>query len=275
MTTDTPNLVHKITDDVDPRDVYATTYQMRNFFRQLGDGYFTGLDVFNYAQHHQVVRWAKPRTRLLDVCCGRGLLLPLLRYHRKDLGSYTGVDIHPPNAVFTQHKRVTDGKPHDADYYPFPVRFVHSDAATMQEPLAGEQFDLIVYTSAIEHMQRDVGLRTLQACRDLAAPKGRMLLTTPRTPDDKDGYDTQYAAHVYEWTRPELLEGLADTGWRVVAEWGIWAKRGDLADQFNAHGLGWLWDRLDAVIPPEFLVPALAPAFPQVAKEIAFLLEPA
>mgnify|MGYP002228615236 FL=1 len=34
---------------------------------------------------------------VLDVCCGRSLMLPLLRYYAKDIASYTGVDISKAN----------------------------------------------------------------------------------------------------------------------------------------------------------------------------------
>ena len=38
-------IVHKIEPDMDRQDVLCTTYQMRNFYRQLGDGYFTNCSI--------------------------------------------------------------------------------------------------------------------------------------------------------------------------------------------------------------------------------------
>jgi 2-polyprenyl-3-methyl-5-hydroxy-6-metoxy-1,4-benzoquinol methylase len=272
----TKNLVHRIEDGMDRTEVYATTYQMRNFYRQMADGFFQPIDVMNYIQHHQIAKWAKKGTRILDVCCGRGLLLPLLRYHAKEVAHYVGVDIKPENAIF-RDRRVTDGKPiPDEGYYPFPVDYLETDAAEMAGPLTerGWDFDLIVYTSAIEHMNRPVGLATLGQCREVVTPHGALVLTTPRTPDDKDGYDTQYRAHVYEWTRPELLQGLADTRWGVTAEWGIYASLSDIKAAAEPLGLRPLVDRLAEFVPVEWLLPVLAPMFPKVAKEIAFLCHP-
>jgi ubiquinone/menaquinone biosynthesis C-methylase UbiE len=271
----TKNLVFRIEDGMDRREVYATTYQMRNFYRQLGDGFFQGLDVMNYIQHHQVAKWAghKKGTRVLDVCCGRGLLLPLLRWYAKELGCYVGVDLKPENAIFTS-KRVTDGKPIEDGYYPFPVEFVEADAAEMYRHMPGAVFDLIVYTSAIEHMNRDVGTATLDQCRRLVQPHGMLVLTTPRTPDGHDGYDTQYRAHVYERTRGELVEDLTATGWGISAEWGIFATLTDIRKAAEPLGLVPLIDRLAEFVPRDWLAPVLAPMFPKVAKEIAFLCHP-
>jgi SAM-dependent methyltransferase len=277
----TKHLVHRIEDGVDRREVYATTYQMRNFYRQLGDGFFQGLDVMNYIQHHQIALWAKKGTRVLDVCCGRGLLLPLLRFHAKELGCYVGVDLKPENATFTT-KRVTDGKPlqlmarHDGeqDYYPFPVVYVEADAADMVGFLGGGVFDLIVYTSAIEHMNRPVGTATLEQCREVVSPHGVLVLTTPRTPEGRDGYDTQYRAHVYERTREELLADLTATGWAITAEWGIYATMTDIKRAAEPLGLLPLVNQLAQFVPRDWLAPVLAPMFPKVAKEIAFLCHP-
>jgi SAM-dependent methyltransferase len=268
-------LVHRIEDGMDRREVYATTYQMRNFYSQLRDGYFTDLDVMNYCQHLQVARWAakQPGAWVLDVCCGRGLLLPLLRYHAKGIGGYVGVDIAPQNAVW-RTKRVTDGQPIEADYYPFPARFVESDVADMAQPLGAQRFQLIVYTSALEHMQPATGQASLVACRQVAAPGARLLLTTPRTDEQADGYDARYRAHVYEWKRSELLAGLDAAGWRVVDQWGLVIPRHALRAAAAKVGAAGLVARLERAIPVEFLTPVLAPLFPEAATELAIVAEP-
>ena len=114
-------LVQKITDDIDPKSVYATTYQMRNFYAQFRDGFFSPLDVMNYIQHHKAVKLMHKGDRVLDVCCGRGLLLPLIRYHAKDIKEYVGVDIHEPN--ISAQLKISGVKPIDniKKYYPFKV----------------------------------------------------------------------------------------------------------------------------------------------------------
>ena len=81
---------------MDPKGIYATTYQMRNFYQQMADGFFSSLDIMNYIQHQFCVNMMKKGDVVLDVCCGRGLLLPMIRWYKK-IREYWGVDIHEKN----------------------------------------------------------------------------------------------------------------------------------------------------------------------------------
>ena len=268
-------IVYRVEDGMDRQAILCTTYQMRNFYRQLGDGFFSVLDIMNYIQHHQVVRMIKRGDRVLDMACGRGLLLPLLRYHRKEIAEYVGVDIYPKNAIFLE-KRVTDGKSIAdlAQYYPFPVYFVESDVAEMSAKLDGV-FDFIVYTASIEHMHRDHGAASLVEARKVAAPDATLFITCPNTPPDKDGYETQYRAHVYEWKRDELVQALAESGWRVVREFGLLMRKKDLKLAMVQAGLGRVFHAIDANVPPEWYIPVLSSIFPKQSREIGFVCEAA
>lgn len=280
MSTEARKIVHRIEDGQDRQEIEATTYQMRNFYRQLADGFFSPLDVFNYMQHHWVAKTlGKPGVRLLDVCCGRGLLLPLLRYHAPKIASYTGVDIAPANAVFMDGKRVTDGKPtKDDSYYPFAVDFVEGNVSALDALLKGhDPFQVIVYTSSIEHMHPDSGRRSLHGCRAVAADDARMLITCPNTPEDQDGYDTRYRAHVYEWKLSELRSGLEASGWRILQEWPLMVDGGvkGLRSAAERRGIHPLVDRLAPLVPSEWLVPLLSPLMrPEDAAEVAILACP-
>lgn len=252
------------------QDIEATTYQMRNFYRQMGDGFFSVLDVMNYIQHQQIVRWCKKGNHVLDVCCGRGLLLPMMRYERKEIGSYTGVDIEPNNAVWLK-QRTTDGKAIDPrEYYPFPVYFYESNVAKMSDVLP-QKYDIIVYTSAIEHMQKETGQQSLFECRKVSKPGTLLILTCPNTPENQDGYDCQYAAHVYEWKRSELIDGVRLAGFEIITEWGILIDRDTLHVEGEKLGFSKIIERLEKFIPSEWLLPVFAPMFPKQSKEIAFL----
>lgn len=268
-TVGTRKIVWRVEDGMDRTTIACTNYEMRNFYRQFGDGFFSTLDVMNYIQHHQVVRWCKKGTQLLDVCCGRGLLLPLLRYYAKDIGSYTGVDIEAGNAIFT-HKRVTDGKPVEPDYYPFPVSFVHANAAEMSKHLK-RSYDVIVYTSSIEHMHKEMGQQSLHECRKVSRPGTILIVTCPNTPEDQDGFDTQYRAHVYEWKRSELHQGLQEAGFQIITEYGLLMDRKTLKEVAYKKGLLPTIERLEKFIPGEWLVPIFAPLFPEQSKEIAIV----
>lgn len=262
-------VVYRVDDEMDRQEILATTYQMRNYYRQLGDGFFSTLDIMNYIQHHQITKWCKKGNHILDVCCGRGLMLPLLRYNNKNIGSYTGVDIEPKNAIFT-HKRVTNGKQIDKNYYPFPVDFIHSNVAKMSTK-TNKLFDVIIYTSAIEHMHKEMGQQSLYECRKLSTPKAVMVLTCPNTPEGQNGYDTQYRAHVYEWKRSELTTGLKQAGFEIITEFGLTINKKILEQECEKLGLLPLVKRLSQFVPNEWLVPVFAPMFPKQSKEIGFI----
>lgn len=69
-TFDNKKIVLKVEDDMNPEDIYCTTYQMRNFYRQFADGFFSSLDVMNYIQHHKAVLMMKSGDKVLDACFG-------------------------------------------------------------------------------------------------------------------------------------------------------------------------------------------------------------
>jgi hypothetical protein len=132
-------------------------------------------------------------------------------------------------------------------------------------------FEIIVYTAAIEHMHYDVGLQSLYECAKLAVPGGILFLTGPNTPEDQSGYDTQYKAHVYEWKRSELMDGLNKTGWDILTEWGLVIDRKSLKDAGEKLGILPIIERLEKFIPKEWLLPVLALMFPKESKEIGFI----
>lgn len=263
-------IVHRVEPYHDRQDIYCTTYQMRNFYKQFNDGFFTALDVMNYIQHHQVVKLLGKNDNVLDMCCGRGLLLPMIRYYKKTISTYTGVDIKVANAEF-RTKRVTDGKKVGLGYYPFAVHFVESDVAKMSKTLPHKFFDFIVYTSSIEHMHYDVGMQSLYEARKVATDEATLFLTCPNTPEDQDGYDTQYAAHVYEWKKSEVLDGLKQTGWKLKDCYGLLMNVTDIERAVKGKALENTFRRMRECIPAEWLGPIWATLFPDDAKELAYI----
>jgi ubiquinone/menaquinone biosynthesis C-methylase UbiE len=237
---------------------------------QFSDGYFKGYDVMNYMQHHMIAKMAKKGFRVLDMCCGRGLMLPLLRYISPEIESYTGVDIDKSNAEF-RTKRVNNGKPLVPGYYPFSVYFCESDVAEMSNKLPADRYDLIIYTSSLEHMHPDVGLKSLKEAFTVAAPGAQLILTCPNTPEDQDGYDTQYAYHVYEWKKSEVLAALKDIGWRLETTFGILSNITTIREHIPAH-LRDVFEFQSQYVPSEWLVPIYAMLIePEHAKELAYI----
>ena len=227
-------IVHKIEEGMNPEDVLCTTYQMRNFYNQFRDGFFSNLDVMNYIQHHAVALMAKKGMNVVDVCCGRSLVLPLLRYYAKDINSYTGVDICETN--IREAKRGASAKvlkEEDLEeYYPFKVDWILSNVAEMSNHIEKGFADLVIYTSALEHMHKDVGTQSLIECNKIMNKDSVMFLSCPNTPGN--GYETQYAAHVYEWGYDELKEKLDELGFEIINEVGLVMKVKKMKEFFSS-----------------------------------------
>lgn len=254
------------------KDILCTTYQMRNFYLQLRDGFFTDLDVMNYIQHFRAVKMMKPGSVVLDVCCGRGLLLPLMRYHAKEVKKYIGVDIEPKN-LESRWKDIRTGQKIDPkEHYPFETEWVISNAAEMSGAVK-EQADFIVYTSSIEHMQKTDGIKSLGECAKLAKPGATLFLSCPNTPEGQDGFDVQYQAHVYEWKISELEAALKTAGFHVEQRIGLVGSTRDfklMLESLPAQIAAFFKPMLEYV-PGEFLRPMLFFAAPGMAKEVLMI----
>ncbi len=267
-------IVYKIEEEMNPSEIYCTTYQMRNFYAQFADGFFSSLDVMNYIQHHAAVKKMKKNWRVLDVCCGRGLLLPLIRYFKPNIKEYVGVDISEKN-INEQLRRSGVKKIDDIDeYYPFKVTHIIESVEDMDKRLEDKSFDFIVYTSAIEHMQKEVGYKSLENCYKALKPGGEMFLSCPNTSDKKDPYDTQYAAHIYEWGLGELKEAVQEIGFNINKEYGLVGKVKEfekwLANQKD-NSLKIQYQELKEYLPSTWLMAFIPILYPEAAAEILLI----
>lgn len=270
-------IVYKIKDDINPQDVLCTTYQMRNFYTQFKDGFFTNLDVMNYIQHCAVTKFAKKNDNIVDVCCGRSLMLPLLRWYNKNINSYTGIDISANNIAEAKRgasRRIDLAGISIEDYYPFKVSWIQDDVANLNKHFDKDYADLIIYTSSLEHMHKDHGLKSLQGCFDILKPNKIMFLSCPNTIGN--GYDTQYAAHVYEWGYDELKETLTDIGFKITQEVGLIMKAKKMKEFFNSDNVSEeiksLYNTLNNYLPTKWLTPFLSIPYPKESDEILFVV---
>ncbi len=279
-------VVLKVEEGMDPAEILCTTYQMRNMYQQFSDAIAGPLDIMNYHQHHYAAIACGSNERILDVCCGRCLMLPLLRRIRPKIDRYVGVDISANN--FAESTRWAGGRNIKAlrmapnifgngdPYYPFPVYFVESNVAEMAEPLWAQKhapFDTIIYTAAIEHMQRDAGAQSLKECFAVLKPGGKFILSSPNTSDKADPYDTQYAAHLYEWPRTELKGAVEDAGFTIQEEFGLVAKVTGYEAKLRRHypELVEVFAEFKKYMPSAWLYATFPVITPKIADEILFL----
>lgn len=233
-------IVYRVEDGMDREKILCTTYQMRNFYMQFRDGFFTNLDVMNYIQHLAAAHMAKKGMNVLDVCCGRSLMLPLLRYYAKDIASYTGVDISKANIKEAMRGATAKNlEPKDlASYYPFRVGWKLGNVAEMSKVIPAGFADFVIYTSAIEHMHPTDGAKSLAECYKVMKPGAKMFLSCPNTPGN--GYQTQYRAHVYEWGYDELKAKLTEIGFSIVQEVGLVTSVREMDEFYAAYAAKFL-----------------------------------
>ena len=270
-------IVYKIEEGMDPQDVLCTTYQMRNFYSQFRDGFFSKLDVMNYIQHHAASLICGKGNNVVDVCCGRSLMLPLLRYYSKDISSYTGIDICEANlreAKREAFKKVKNPENID-DYYPFKVNWILSNVAEMSKHIDKGFADVVIYTSALEHMHKDVGTQSLKECYKIMNSSSIMFLSCPNTPGN--GYDTQYAAHVYEWGYEELKDMLLELGFEIINEVGLVMKTKKMREFFSSNlvsiDIKQFYSKLSSYVPSAWLSAFMSIPYPEYSDEILFIVK--
>lgn len=270
-------IVHKVEPGMNVQDILCTTYQMRNFYTQFKDGFFSNLDVMNYIQHHAAAKIAKKGYKVVDVCCGRSLILPLLRYYAKDISAYIGVDISAANikeAMRGASKRLTIQELKDG-YYPFKVAWKQCNVAEMSKVIESGSADFVVYTSALEHMHKNAGQKSLYECYKIMKQGAKMFLSCPNTPGN--GYNTQYAAHVYEWGYDELKAELHKIGFKIKKEVGLVMKVKNMEDFFGAipdsSDLKKFYNSAKEYVPKDWLTAFMCIPFPKASQEILFIVE--
>ena len=65
------DIVYRVEDGMDRGKILCTTYQMRNFYMQFRDGFFTNLDVMNYIQHLAAAHMAKKGIQFEVPCAAK------------------------------------------------------------------------------------------------------------------------------------------------------------------------------------------------------------
>lgn len=267
-------VVFRVEDGMNRKNILCTTYQMRNFYTQFHDGFFSNLDVMNYIQHYAAAHLAKKGMNIVDVCCGRSLMLPLLRYYAKDISSYTGVDISERNikeAIRGASKKLTEEE--FKTYYPFKVSYKLGNVAKMSKMIPANFADFVIYTSAIEHMHPDDGLQSLKECYAIMKPGAKMFLSCPNTPGN--GYKTQYRAHVYEWGYDELKNAVTSIGFKIKQEVGLvmGAKEMDEFYETQPEQIKQFYNKMKAYVPKTWLTAIMSIPYPKASKEILFIVE--
>ncbi|MEV0299088.1 methyltransferase domain-containing protein [Nocardia sp. NPDC050710] len=245
--------------------------QMDDFYAALARGEVKETGVMNYLQRLFIAERLRPGERVVDVCCGRGLQLPPLFRYRPDLGGYAGLDISATN-LDEARDRVAELEV----TYPqvrLPIEFHEIDVSQPWPALAPA--DVAVYTSALEHLPRELAIASLQHTLAALAPAGVLYLSTPNTPGSPPRR-LQHRVHVYEWSHEELLAVLEEIGAEVRQIVGILppqTSKDTEAAVLRRFGPGAadFYRDMAAHTPAAMLGPVVATALDTAASEVLYV----
>ncbi|MGC4856865.1 class I SAM-dependent methyltransferase [Micromonospora sp. DT4] len=242
---------------------------MDDFYAALSRGEAKPSGLMNLLQHLIVAERCVPGSRVLDVCCGRGLALPLLHCYAPTIGGYVGLDISAANLDEARNRiealRATYGDP-------FPVELVECDVAQPWPDLPA--FDIALYTSALEHLPFELGAASLRNTAAALAPGGMLYLSTPAAVGSPPR-PLQYRVHVYEWSREEITQMLAEAGLVIEDVMGLLPPAPEvlaasLTHRYGNAAAGWYRDLVERV-PKALLDAVSAVAVPDVATELLYV----
>ncbi|MGI9001994.1 MAG: class I SAM-dependent methyltransferase [Pseudonocardia sp.] len=245
--------------------------QMDDFYAALARGEVKPTGIMNYLQRLFIAQRCKAGDRVLDVCCGAGLQLPVLYRYQSDIDSYTGLDISPGNLAEARDRRVDLDREYGAQ---FKLDFHQMDVSEAWPAHLG-QFDVAVYTSALEHLPRDLGVASLRHTAAALASHGRLYLSTPNSPGPPPR-KLQHRVHVYEWSHDELVGALDELGLVVHEVIGILppltqrATEMAITTRFGADATSF-YRRLRDTAPDALLGPVVATALDDAATEILYV----
>lgn len=248
--------------------VYSAN-QMDDFYTALATGEVKPTGIMNYLQRLLITDRCRPGDRVVDVCCGRGLQLPVFSRYRPDLAGYVGLDISTDNLAEAAERLAALDAIRARE---FSVDFLECDVAGPWPAL--DAFDVAVYTSALEHLPRELGAASLRNTAEALTPTGRLYLSTPNTPGPPPR-KLQHRVHVYEWSHEELIVALDEAGLVVDDVIGILPPSPDHVEAEVARRYGpqavELYRRMREFTPDALLGPVVATALAEAAIETLYV----
>lgn len=250
-----------------------STNQMDDFYAALNRGEAKPSGLMNLLQHLIVAERCAPDSRVLDVCCGRGLALPLLFRYAPMIAGYVGLDISAAN-LDEARERIEALRSAYGD--PFPVALVECDVAQPWPDLPSHEqgFSIALYTSALEHLPFEFGAESLRSTAAALGPGGVLFLSTPAAvgPPPRP---LQYRVHVYEWSREEVEHVIGGAGLIIEDVMGLLPPAPDatvaaLTDRYGEAAAAWYRDLVERV-PKALLDTVSAVAVPDVATELLYV----
>lgn len=171
---------------------------------------YAGL-LLRYMSQFQMVKRTDMYTNVLDLgaanCCAAHLYASKAMQHiGREAINYTGVEIDP---------NIKQQPEPDASCI-IGFELIIADLVEEWTWAKDRTWDVVWYTSCIEHVPYEKALYTLQQARRVC-PDGKMFLATPAP---LYGSRVWPDSHDHEFTREEMRELITEAGWEIEDEWG-------------------------------------------------------
>jgi SAM-dependent methyltransferase len=250
------------------RGPYSTN-QMDDFYAAISRGEVRSSGVMNLLQHLIAAQGIARGATVIDVCCGRGLALPLIFRYAPHVSRYIGLDVSPDNLAEARDRlaalRAGYGNL-------FPADFAECDVAEPWPDLPPAH--VTIYTSALEHLPAHAGKASLRHTANAMAPGGVLFLSTPSTPGPPPR-PLQHRVHVYEWSMEEALQEIEAAGLVTEELIGLLPPDADtvaaaLAAEFGPGAAAW-YRHLAARVPGPLLDTISAISIPAAATELLYV----
>jgi len=206
------------------------------------------LQVTWLALHHSGVLTSPKKIKLLDAACGYGEVLKIIRSQRlaKDARvSYVGIDID-----YRKLKRAQEMMPKG--------NFREGLIQDLPKIFEGQQFDTIISTETVEHVEKEDGIQFLYDCYNLLDDGGHLILTVPTPHLHADN-----PWHIHEWEVDELREVISSQPWAVKDQFFMKAGVRNI-------GKG----KLDGRVPNEMIRGVLSAAADEGSVQVWVLQKP-
>ena len=246
--------------------------QMDDFYAALAAGQVKPTGIMNYIQRLFIAERCGPGARVIDVCCGRGLQLPVLYRYAPHIACYLGLDITQAHLDEARARAAELDDAHGAR--PFEISLAQCDVAGAWPPCLPA--DVIIYTSALEHLPRDAGAASLRHAAGHSPTEGRC--TFPRrTPPAIRRACSSMACTSMSGKTANCGAVLAGTGLTVTDAIGLLPPLPQttvqiLARQYGPGAADW-YTRLAQTIPEPFLATVSAAALGPAAAEIMYVCQ--
>lgn len=113
-------------------------------------------------------------------------------------------------------------------------------------PVERESIDFLICNEVLEHIPQRAVLKVLRAMHRATHPDSVLMVSTP----NKEGTNAKLPAdHVYEWGYDELASAIAEAGFEVLDQRGVYIKKDRLLRHLRANQpelVDWaseIWDR--------------------------------